>query len=94
MRERGDRIKDAAKVFDEMLATGKVKPSLRSGSGSRMRAARTCRCDAARPKRAHVQQQEEEEQLHGMQDDGVQGSRARCGRSCSAMVAGGFAREQ
>jgi pentatricopeptide repeat protein len=37
MRERGDRIKDAAKVFDEMLAMGKVKPSLRNGSGSRMR---------------------------------------------------------
>jgi hypothetical protein len=28
MRERGDRIEDAAKVFDEMLAAGKVKPSL------------------------------------------------------------------
>jgi pentatricopeptide repeat protein len=42
MRERGGRIEDAAKVFDEMLAAGKVKPSLRSGSGSRMCAARTC----------------------------------------------------
>jgi hypothetical protein len=30
-----------------------------------------CRCDAARPRRARVQQQEEEEQLHGVQDDGV-----------------------
>jgi hypothetical protein len=38
--------------------------------------------------------QDNEEQLRGVQDDGVQGSHARCGRSCSAMVAGGFAREQ
>jgi hypothetical protein len=38
--------------------------------------------------------EEEVEQLRGVQDDGVQGSRARCGRSCSAMVSGGFAREQ
>jgi hypothetical protein len=36
----------------------------------------------------------EEEQLRDVQDDGVQGSHARCGRSCSAMVASGFAWEQ
>jgi hypothetical protein len=42
MRERGDRIEDATKVFDEILAAREVKLSLRSGSGSRMRAARTC----------------------------------------------------
>jgi hypothetical protein len=53
-----------------------------------------CRCDAARPKRARVQQQEEEEQLHGVQDDGVQGGHARCGRSCSVAATGESAREQ
>jgi hypothetical protein len=36
------RIEDASMVFDEMLAAGKVKLSLRSGSRSRMRTARTC----------------------------------------------------
>jgi hypothetical protein len=36
----------------------------------------------------------EEEQLRDVQGDGVQGSHARCGRSCSATAAGGFAREQ
>jgi hypothetical protein len=30
----------------------------------------------------------------GVQDDGVQGGHARCGRSCSAAAAGGSAREQ
>jgi hypothetical protein len=29
-----------------------------------------------------------------VQDDGVQGSHARCGRSCSAAAAGGSVREQ
>jgi hypothetical protein len=29
MRERGDRIEDAVKVFDEMPAAGEAKPSLR-----------------------------------------------------------------
>jgi hypothetical protein len=42
MQERGSRIENAAKVFDEMLTAGEVKLNLRSGSGSRMRAARTC----------------------------------------------------
>jgi hypothetical protein len=48
-----------------------------------------CRCDAARPKRARVQQQEEEEQLRGVQGNDVQGGRARCERSCNAAAAGG-----
>jgi hypothetical protein len=38
--------------------------------------------------------QDNDEQLRGVQDDGVQGSHARCGRSCSAAAAGGSAREQ
>jgi hypothetical protein len=53
-----------------------------------------CRCDAARPKRARVQQQEEEEQLHGVQDDGVLGGHAQCGRSYSTAAAGRSVREQ
>jgi hypothetical protein len=53
-----------------------------------------CRCDAARPKRARVQQQEEEEQLRGVQDDGVQGGHARCERSYSTAAAGGSVWEQ
>jgi hypothetical protein len=47
MQERGSRIENAAKVFDEMLTAGEVKLSLRSGSGSRMRAAETSACPAA-----------------------------------------------
>jgi hypothetical protein len=42
MQERGSRIEDAAKVFDEMLTAGEVKLSLRSGNRSTMRVARTC----------------------------------------------------
>jgi hypothetical protein len=42
MQERGSRIENAAKVFDEMLTAREVKLSLRSGSGSRVGAARTC----------------------------------------------------
>jgi hypothetical protein len=38
--------------------------------------------------------QDNNEQLHSVPDDGVQGSHARCGRSCSAAAAGGSAREQ
>jgi hypothetical protein len=38
--------------------------------------------------------QDNDEQLRGVQDDDVQGSRTRCWKSCSAMVAGGFARKQ
>jgi hypothetical protein len=37
--------------------------------------------------------QDNDEQLHDVQDDGVQGSHARCGRSCSAAAAGGSTRE-
>jgi hypothetical protein len=65
MQERGSRIKGAAKVFDEMLTAGEAKLSLRSGSGSRMRAARTY-ADAARQGRANAgpADVEEEEQQH------------------------------
>jgi hypothetical protein len=42
MWECGGRIEDATKMFDEILAAGKVKPSLRSGSGPRAYAARGC----------------------------------------------------
>jgi hypothetical protein len=38
--------------------------------------------------------QDNDEKLHGVQDDGVLGSHARCGRSCSAAAAGGSAQEQ
>jgi hypothetical protein len=48
-----------------------------------------CRCDAARPKQARVQQQEEEEQLRG-----VQGAHARCRRSYIMAAAGRSVREQ
>jgi hypothetical protein len=34
-----------------------------------------------------------EEQLHGMQDNDVQGDHARCKRSCNAAAAGGPAQE-
>jgi hypothetical protein len=34
MKERGSRIENAAKVFDEMLTAREVKLSLRSASGS------------------------------------------------------------
>jgi hypothetical protein len=42
MQERGSRIENAAKVFDEMLTAGEVKLSLQCGNGSRMLPARTC----------------------------------------------------
>jgi hypothetical protein len=38
--------------------------------------------------------QDNDEQLRGVQDDGVQGSHARCGRSCRVVATGGSAREQ
>jgi hypothetical protein len=38
--------------------------------------------------------QDNDKQLRGVQDDGVQGSHAQCGRSCSAAAAGGSVREQ
>jgi hypothetical protein len=65
MQERGSRIEDAAKVFNEMLTAGEVKLSLRSGSGSRIRAARSC-ADAARQGRGNAgpADEEEEEQRH------------------------------
>jgi hypothetical protein len=47
-----------------------------------------CRCVAARPKRACIQQQEEEEQLRGVQGNDVQGGRAQCERSCDVAAAG------
>jgi hypothetical protein len=38
--------------------------------------------------------QDNDKQLRGVPDDGVQGSHARCGRSCRAVAAGGSAQEQ
>jgi hypothetical protein len=66
------------------------------GQAARAALERVCErgSDAARPRRTRVRQQEAEEQLHGVQDDDVQGGYARCERSCSAMVAGGSAWEQ
>jgi hypothetical protein len=65
MQERGSRIEDAAKVFDEMLTAGEVKLSLRSESRSRMHAAQTC-ADAVRQGRGNAgpADEEEEEQQH------------------------------
>jgi hypothetical protein len=54
MQERGSRIEDAAKVFDEMLTAGEVKLSLQRGNGSRMRAARTCADVIRRGRNEHV----------------------------------------
>jgi hypothetical protein len=65
-----------------------------SSAGERAQARSTCaEAERARevrwPAERRSGSQEAEEQLHGVQDDDVQGGHARCDRSCNAAAAGG-----
>jgi hypothetical protein len=65
------------------------------GSGAAQeRGAQRAQGRGERVSSSRKRRRKEEEQLRDVQDDCVQGSHARCGRSCSATAAGGSAREQ